>query len=349
LVGSDLRRIGRRSIGPIVAPFAELETGLAIAVEDDAGDLIAGAAGAIDLDAGSEATHDIIVSRRRAGRVVARGPGAGTALARATVASLAAAIAAVAEASSDADRLIGQELALGRRLQRSFVSLVAPDVPGFEIASHYEAAREIGGDFFDLFRRRTRRRPLSIVIADVTGKGIAAALMMAFVRPLLHAAIDHTRGPVEALERTNRILVGERRSALFITVLCIELDVRTGQLTMANGGHEPPLLVPAGGQAPRALEGSGTLLGAFDRVDAPECTAVLEPGDVLVCYTDGVTDAKAIDGQRFGDDRLLAAIESGRAGGAHGIAGAIRSAVDTFQSDMEPADDVTFVVVGRLP
>src|SRR4029077_5530568 len=98
---------------------------------------------------------------------------------------------------------IEQEPAHGRGLQHSFVSLVAPDVPGYDLASHYEAAREVGGDFFDLFRMRRRGRPLSVVIADVTGKGIAAALLMAFSRPLLHAAVDNTTGPAEALERTN--------------------------------------------------------------------------------------------------------------------------------------------------
>ena len=118
-----------------------------------------------------------------------------------------AAIATPPPATPDRARRIDEELAHGRRLQRSFVSLVAPDVPGFDIASHYEAAREVGGDFFDLFRLRRRGQPLSVVIADVTGKGIAAALLMAFSRPLLHAAIDHTTGPAEALERTNRILV----------------------------------------------------------------------------------------------------------------------------------------------
>ena len=144
-----------------------------------------------------------------------------------------------------------EELARGRRLQRSFVSLTPPDVPGYDIAAHYEAAREVGGDFFDLFRLRRRGRPLSVVIADVTGKGIAAALLMAFVRPLLHAAIDHTTGPADALERTNRILVDERRSSLFITALAGRLDLRTGHLRLAN--RPPPLIIRADGSPPTWL------------------------------------------------------------------------------------------------
>jgi sigma-B regulation protein RsbU (phosphoserine phosphatase) len=136
--------------------------------------------------------------------------------------------------SSDGRELVERtrieaELALGRRLQRSFVPLTAPEVPGWELASRYEPAREVGGDFFDAFHPRGRPRELALVIADVTGKGIAAALLMAFARPLIHAAIDHVRSPGVALERTNRILVQERRTALFITAQCVRVDVASGR------------------------------------------------------------------------------------------------------------------------
>ena len=115
-------------------------------------------------------------------------------------------------------------------IQRSFVPLIPPDLPGYEVATHYEPAREVGGDFFDVFRIQRRPGRLAVCIADVTGKGIAAALLMAFARPLLHAAIDHAMAPGDALERTNRILVEERRSALFITALCATIDMRAGTL-----------------------------------------------------------------------------------------------------------------------
>jgi sigma-B regulation protein RsbU (phosphoserine phosphatase) len=221
-------------------------------------------------------------------------------------------------------------------------------VPGYEIASHYEAAYEIGGDFFDLFRRRTRGRPLSIVVADVTGKGIAAALLMAFSRPLLHAAIDHTTGPVEALERTNHILVQERRSALFLTVIAAELHLRSGALRVANAGHEPPLVVRADGSI-EAIEPSGVLLGAFESIGVVECGADLEPGDTVVLYTDGVTDARSVDGERFGEERLFDAVHAGRGDGAAGVIAAVRDAVERFQAGVPPADDVTLVALRREP
>ena len=144
-------------------------------------------------------------------------------------------------------------------------------MPGYDLATQYEAAREIGGDFFDLFRLRRRGQPLSLVIADVTGKGIAAALLMAFSRPLLHAAIDHARGPAEALERTNQVLVRERHSSLFITALVGP----PGHRGRAAAGSPTPATsrrcsCRATGARSRLLLGSGPLLGAFDRLDLPE-------------------------------------------------------------------------------
>ncbi|HEY6014805.1 MAG TPA: SpoIIE family protein phosphatase, partial [Candidatus Limnocylindrales bacterium] len=245
----------------MLAPFRGLAPSLSIAVHDALGACVGGTS---DEAAPAERQiRPIVAGPLAGGSVVAWGAAASTPLAIATVESLAIALGIAHTVGSGgiadvvAARRIEQELAHGRRLQRSFVSLVAPEVPGYELASHYEAAREVGGDFFDLFRMRRRGRPLSVVIADVSGKGIAAALLMAFSRPLLHAAVDNTTGPAEALERTNRILVQERRSSLFITALCASLSLPTGRLRLANAGHEPPLVIPGDGSAilPVAVEG----------------------------------------------------------------------------------------------
>ena len=149
------------------------------------------------------------------------------------------------------------------RIQRSFVPLIPPDIPGYEVASHYEAAREVG-------RRLLRRLPdsapepaLAICIADVTGKGIAAALLMAFARPILHAAIDHAgarRGPRadEPDPRRGAALGAVHHRAVR------HVEMRAGILRLANAGHEPPLLVRPADDGPIWLEASGPLLGAFD-------------------------------------------------------------------------------------
>ncbi len=349
----------------IVAPFGPLAPGTVVAIEDEHGTLLAASQGepvtgdspnADDADV-HRSTHEIVHGAALIGRVVMRGAAGDSALLAASGAALGATLSSLVErmaferheASAAATRRIDGELAHGRQLQRSFVSLQAPDVPGYDLASHYEAAREVGGDFFDLFRLRRRGRPLSIVIADVTGKGIAAALLMAFARPLLHAAIDHTTGPGEAIVRTNKILVNERRSSLFITALVARMDLPTGHLRFANAGHEPPILVPGDGSPASLVLGSGALVGAFEDLDLPECAVDLQPGDLLVLYTDGVTDARSPAGERFEEERLFAAIESARNGSARDVVASIATAVSAFADVTEPADDITIVAIRRLP
>lgn len=348
---------GGPGLDAILAPFRGLASTLSIAIEDASGVRVAGTS--IEGPPARCLTRPIVAGPLAGGRVVAWGVSASTPLATASVASLAVALgiahtvggAGIADLA--ATRRIEQELAHGRRLQRSFVSLVAPDVPGYELASHYEAAREVGGDFFDLFRLRRRGWPLSVVVADVSGKGIAAALLMAFSRPLLHAAIDNTTGPAEALERTNTILVLERRSSLFITALCATLSLPTGRLRLANAGHEPPLIVPGDGSPVLPVDVEGPLLGAFGSLGLSEAEVELGGGDVILFYTDGVTDARSVGGERFEEDRLLAAIEAARnpSGDGHGTAAgiveSIRAAVTEFQAGMAPADDITIVAIGR--
>jgi hypothetical protein len=348
---------GGPGLEAVLAPYRGLALELSIVVEDSAGSAV-GSTSVGQPPAGC-LIRPIVAGPLAGGRVVAWGPAAATPLAAASIESLAIAIgiahtisgAAIADVA--AARRIEQELSHGRRLQRSFVSLVAPEVPGYEVASHYEAAREVGGDFFDLFRMRRRGRPLSVVVADVSGKGIAAALLMAFSRPLLHAAIDNTPGPAEALERTNTILVQERRSSLFITALCAQLALPTGRLRLANAGHEPPLIIPGDGSPVIPVQTDGPLLGAFAALGLFEAEVELSGGDVILFYTDGVTDARSTTGERFEDDRLLAAIEAARQpdgdgrGTAARIVESIRAAVVSFQAGMTPADDITIVAIGR--
>ncbi len=210
-----------------------------------------------------------------------------------------------------------------------------------------------------------RPRTLGVVIADVSGKGIAAALLMAFVRPIMRTALDRSGDPVEALNRTNRILVEERPTGLLVTVLAGTLDLDTGELVFANAGHEPPLLVPGDGAAPRWIEGHGTLIGAFRDPDLERCRVTIPPGGRLLLYTDGITDATSPAGERYGEDRLrrAAARDEARArtrapgqtnaGGGPATAGEtvlrVIDGVLRFQGEADPADDLALLVLRRLP
>jgi sigma-B regulation protein RsbU (phosphoserine phosphatase) len=339
----------RETLQPILAPFEVPDGSVSIAVEDPDGRVLASggtaAAGAASVGVTSEIRDADGVGV--VGRVVGRGPAAVIGPVVESLAASLEAIVCVFSGRDPATQRLEAELALGRRIQRSFVPLIPPDIPGYEVASHYEAAHEVGGDFFDVFRLRSRPGRLAIVIADVTGKGVAAALLMAFARPLIHAAVDNAAAPVEALERTNRILVEERRSSLFITALCAIVELRSGILRLANAGHEPPLFVPGDGGPVRWLEGSGPLLGAFGRLELGECRADLAPGDLVLLYTDGVTDARAASGERFGDDRLLDVIARCRGGSAREAVERIAEASRAFQGEMPAADDVTIVAIKR--
>jgi serine phosphatase RsbU (regulator of sigma subunit) len=172
-------------------------------------------------------------------------------------------------------------------------------------------------------------------------------LLMAFARPVIHTALTAASGPSEALERTNRILVDELHTTLFITVLAARLDIRTGSFRMANAGHEPPLLIPSDGAAIAPVSGGGPLLGAFSHLGIPEVEVELRPGDTLLLYTDGVTDARSEAGERYGRARLLERLEQTRGGTADEVVAGIRDDIAAFRGAADPVDDVTIVAVGR--
>jgi sigma-B regulation protein RsbU (phosphoserine phosphatase) len=254
-------------------------------------------------------------------------------------------------ASSDAGAALERELRVAQRIQRILVQLSGVEADGWEITSEYRPARSIGGDFFDVFPILDPNRPreLGVVIADVSGKGISAALLMAFVRPVMRSAMDRTADPAASLELMNTILVDERRTGLFVTVLAGVLELDTGRFSYANGGHELPIVVPAGAGDARPLPGGGPLLGMFGRLDVERQQILLEPGDALALYTDGVTDARAPNGERYGEARFLSAL-AGRVDGPGPAP--CRDVIDdvlAFQGDAEPADDLALLVLRRLP
>ena len=172
---------------------------------------------------------------------------------------------------------------------------------------------------------------------------------MAFVRPVMRSALDRSGDPVKALELTNRILVDERRTGLFVTILAGVLDLDTGDFTFANAGHELPLLVPRDGSGPRWVEGGGPLVGMFGRLDLTAERVRIAPGDRLLLHTDGITDAAASDRSRFGQERLVRLAGETSAGTAVDTCGAVIQSVLRFQADGEPADDLALLVFRRLP
>ena len=172
---------------------------------------------------------------------------------------------------------------------------------------------------------------------------------MAFLRPVIRSALDHTGDPVEALERTNSILVNERRTGLFVTVVCGVLDLETGVFTFANAGHEMPILARPGRAEPTQVPGSGPLVGVFGRLDLAPQTVEVRSGERLILYTDGVTDAQSPGGERYGEARLLDTVRGTCKGPAEDTCRAVIDGVLGFQGEADPADDLAFLVLRRLP
>jgi serine phosphatase RsbU (regulator of sigma subunit) len=292
-------------------------------------------------------TRAITVGAEDLGAVEIRGPTGGSqALAELVGRSIELAATEALRRRSIASTALEQELAIGRRIQLSLMPRRFPDLPGWEIAAVYEPAREVGGDFYDAFLIGGQGDRLGIVVADVTGKGIAAAILMADTRALIHAAADHSTGPADSLARVNRILVQERASGLFVTVGHGLIQVPTGALTYASAGHDPVHILRADGSL-TVIEPSGRLIGMVDDIEATSTDLVIEPGDAFVGHTDGVTEARSPEGSFYGEDRFKALLSTLAGRSARAIVDAITADVAGFRGDAEPSDDLTLLAVRR--
>ena len=242
-----------------------------------------------------------------------------------------------------------RDLAFARRIQLNLMPADAPAPAGWEIAFAYRAARMVGGDFYDVYDLPAAGHRLGLVVADVTGKGLPAALMMAFSRAVLRAAAYNGSGPSDALRRTNRVLVRDARTGLFLTALIAVLDPADGRLRYASAGHEFPLIRRHGSRRVRELRSQGAMLGLLEHLAVRDRTVALQPGDLFVAYTDGVTDAAAPDGSRFGLERLLELVREASEATAGEVVAAVMAALEQFAGDAEPADDITVLAIRRSP
>ena len=241
-----------------------------------------------------------------------------------------------------------QELQLARRIQESFLPERCPTLPGWEIAAFWRVARQVGGDFYDFISFRDGNERMGIVIADVADKGVGAALFMALTRTLLRAVAIGGRTASEALMRTNDLILNDVRSDLFVTIFYMVVDPATARIDFANAGHNPPLLVRAARASIEYLSEHGIALGVVPNATFVEQSLIAEPGDVLVLYTDGLTEALNSANDEFGLERLGRCVLDHQHYGADDIVRAIRQALRTHLGDEQPFDDITLVVVKRV-
>ncbi len=246
-----------------------------------------------------------------------------------------------------AHQKVEQELALAWQIQASFLPDVLPDVPGWQLTATLEPARETSGDFYDLIPLANGR--LGIVIADVAGKGMGAALYMAVSRTLIHIyAVEYDTQPELAFGAANGRILTDTHADLFVTVFYGILDPVAGTLTYCNAGHNPPYLLSArNGDAVQTLVRTGIPLGIFDDMTWEQRTVHLAPGDMLVLYTDGVTEAQNAQETFFGKERLLEVVRTNLGQPAQNVQNALLAEVHEFVGDAPQFDDITLMVIVR--
>ncbi len=237
------------------------------------------------------------------------------------------------------------QLEVARQVQLQLLPPRDPQLEGFEISAYNFPTEEVSGDYYDWVRIYDDQ--IGVVIADVSGKGVPAALLMAFLRASLRAASHIGYAPHISMSKVNYLLWESIERNQFVTAFYGILDATNRTLAYSNAGHNPPLLMDADGKA-RFEERGGVPLGMFRDSRYYEYFATIEPGQVLVLYTDGVTEATNPSGAEYGRDRLVDAVRRGRPLSAREMIDFIHNEVITWTEGRGATDDVTFFIVKAL-
>jgi len=261
----------------------------------------------------------------------------------ASVAAIRVENARLTEEQIERERL-EREQQVASEIQQRFLPATAPTVNGYELQGISFPCYEIGGDYYDFIQREDGK--LVVALGDVSGKGTAAALLMSSLHAAIHAQADIHDSLVKTISAVNRYLVDSIPANRFVTLFYAELDPKNGALSFLNAGHNPPLIVHTGGTMEQLASG-GLPLGIMPNADFREGRTKLYPGDVLVIYSDGVSEAVNPTGEEFGPTRLYEVVARNLDASAGGIRDRIESALTKFCQGTPAADDITLVIVKR--
>ena len=241
---------------------------------------------------------------------------------------------------------IEQELKVARLIQQTLLPKALPELPGYEVAAYYQRAREVGGDFYDFLTLEDGR--LGLVVGDVTDKGVPAALVMATTRTMLRAAAQRLLSPGEVLRRVNDVLVQDIPPNMFVTCLYAILDPGSGRVVYANAGHDLPYRRRAGrGGAAEELRARGMPLGLMPGMGYEEKEVVLEKGESVLFYSDGLVEAHDRRREMFGFPRLQGLVGAHRSGGSS-LINFLLAELGRFTGEgWEQEDDITLVTLDR--
>jgi serine phosphatase RsbU (regulator of sigma subunit)/pSer/pThr/pTyr-binding forkhead associated (FHA) protein len=244
-------------------------------------------------------------------------------------------------------RELEKEMAIARQIQLALLPDQLPDIPGYSVFAVNDASRAVSGDFYE-FHGRDEGDEQVVVIADVSGKGMAASLLAASFDALLVGPIEVGHPPDQLCERVSRRLFMKTPPERYVTAIIMALDPGTGRVSYTNAGHNPGLLVRADGTVQR-LEANGLPLGLFPAVGYEKVEIILGPGDLVLLYTDGITEAANPKGDEFGLERLQGVVRTYSKEPLVALAVAIETAVEVFVDGTPFGDDRTIVMLRREP
>jgi sigma-B regulation protein RsbU (phosphoserine phosphatase) len=241
------------------------------------------------------------------------------------------------------------DLAVAREIQQAILPRIFPPFPEeaaqMDIAASMNAAKDVGGDFYDFFRIDADR--IGFVIADVSGKGVPAAIFMAVSRTLIRATGIRGVSPSECMTYSNTLLAKESVNSMFVTVFYGIYNIRTGEVTYTNAGHNPPYIMKANGSVQPLPMSKDIIAGFLDDFQFTENTLQLEPGDTLLMFTDGVTEAIDPEENEYGVERLQQLLGQLVASDCQKIIDTVKADVKAFAGEAEQSDDITLLALKR--
>ena len=251
------------------------------------------------------------------------------------------------EALSSRDQLVAlqNELNIARQMQQSILPAQFPRGPDFQVYASMTPARNVGGDFYDIVHLEDNR--IGVAIADVSDKGVPAALYMMSSRTLLKGAAIGCESPSQVLDEVNSLLQDDSDTGMFVTLFYGIYDPATNEFTYANGGHNPQLIVHADGSSTVLAMTGGVVLGVVPNIQYEQTTVALSPGDTILLYTDGITDATNEEGEFFGLERLQATFAGNPPRDSRAANDAVFEALQNFVGDAAQADDITCLALSR--
>lgn len=247
------------------------------------------------------------------------------------------------QAARRRDARFSRDYEEARQIQRALLPATMPTVAGCQVAARWTPASGIGGDCYDVIRFSDTR--LAVSIADVVGKGLPAALLMSNLQAAVRAFATPTAEPHDVCGSVNRLLCRNIASGKFVTFCYVVVDLEQGVVTYANAGHNPPMMIRASGRIDH-LETTGLVLGVSPDWTYTTGRAAFGPGDRLVCFTDGMSEARRADDTEFGEEQLAALAASTAAGSAEALADTLTAAVIAW-TDGAAQDDATLIIVER--